>query len=131
VDGYDENDRNNTGLALSVSKQKATSLVSILGVRGSYAISTSWGVILPQVRLEYEHEFEDDARATLTRFTLDTRNTTFAVINDSPDRNYFNGGLGLLLVLPGGVMPYVDYEGLVGYSGFDRHRVTAGLRLEF
>jgi outer membrane autotransporter protein len=131
VDAYDENDRNNTGLALSVSRQKATSLVSILGVRSSYAISTSWGVIMPQVRFEYEHEFEDDARATLTRFTLDTRNTTFAVINDSPDRDYFNGGLGLLLVLPGGVMPYLDYEGLLGYSGFDRHRVTAGLRLEF
>ena len=130
VDAYVEEDANATGLQLAVSKQKAKSLTGLLGVNASYAISTSWGVILPQARFEYEHEFEDDARTTLTGFALDPNNTTFAVVGDSPDRDYFNAGLGLLFVLPNGIMPFIDYEVLVGYRNFDRHRLTAGLRVE-
>jgi uncharacterized protein YhjY with autotransporter beta-barrel domain len=121
---------NNTGLAMNVGKQKATSLAGIIGVRSSYAIGASWGVVVPQLRLEYEHEFEDDPRTTLTSFVLDPNNLQLPIVNDAPDRNYFNAGFGLLFVLPNGVMPYIDYEALVGYSGFDRHRVTAGIRFE-
>lgn len=130
VDAYSETDLNNTGLAMNVGKQKATSLAGILGVRSSYAIGASWGVVVPQIRLEYEHEFEDDPRTTLTSFVLDPNNLQFPIVNDAPDRNYFNAGIGLLFVLPNGVMPYIDYEALLGYSNFDRHRVTAGIRFE-
>ena len=31
---------------------------------------------------------------------------------------------------PNGIMPFIDYEALLGYSNFDRHRVTAGIRFE-
>jgi outer membrane autotransporter protein len=130
LDGYTETDLNNTGLQLAIEEQEATSLTTVVGASASYAIGTSWGVILPQARLEYEHEFEDDARATITRFALDPNRVPFAVTNDAPDRNYFNAGLGLLFVLPNGVMPFIDYEALLGYRNFDRHRVTIGLRLE-
>lgn len=130
IDGYAETDRNGTGLQLTVEKQKATSLTTVIGASASYAIGTSWGVILPQARLEYEHEFKDDARATITRFALDPNSVPFAVVTDRPDRNYFNAGLGLLFVLPNGVMPFVDYEALLGYRNFDRQRVTVGIRLE-
>jgi len=130
IDGYRESDLNNTGLQLDVEKQKATSLTTVVGASASYAIGASWGVIVPQARLEFEHEFEDDARATITRFALDPNRLPFTVTSDRPDRNYFNGGVSLLFVLPNGVMPFVDYEALLGYSGFDRHRVTLGLRLE-
>lgn len=139
VDGYTEQDLNNTGLALMVSKQKATSLTGVVGASASWAISTTAGVILPQLRFEYEHEFEDDPRATITKLALDPRpinldpitGNALAVVTDAPDRNYFNAGVGLLWILPGGIMPFVDYEALLGYRNFNRHRVTAGLRLEF
>jgi outer membrane autotransporter protein len=130
IDGYAETDLNSTGLQLEVDRQKASSLTTVIGASASYAISASWGVVVPQARLEYEHEFKDDARATITRFALDPNDVRFAVTTDAPDRNYFNAGLGLLFVLPNGVMPFVDYEGLFGYRNFDRHRVTLGLRLE-
>jgi outer membrane autotransporter protein len=131
VDAYAETDTAASGLALNVGKGRGRSLVSVLGVRASYAASTSWGVVVPQGRFEHEHEFEDDARSTLTSLALDSGSTAFAVRNDAPDRNAFNVGAGLLFVLPGGWMPYVDYEALLGYRGMDRHRLTAGLRVEF
>lgn len=130
VDSYVEND-GGTGLGLAVSKTRSTSVVSILGLRASYAISQSWGVVLPQARFEYEHEFDDDPRTTTTSLLLDPASNAFRVRNDPPDRNSFNVGAGLLFVLPNGWMPYVDYEGLLGYSDTSRHRVTAGLRVEF
>ena len=130
IDAYTETDANGSGLALNVSKQRANSLASVLGVNMSHAIGTSWGVIVPQARFEYEHEFDDDAATTFTSLVLDSANTQFAVVNDSPDRDYFNAGIGLLFVLPNGIMPFIDYEALLGYSNFDRHRVTAGIRFE-
>lgn len=130
VDSYAESD-GGTGLGLAVSKTKSTSVVSILGLRASYAISQPWGVVLPQARFEYEHEFDDDPETTTTSLLLDPARSAFRVSNDPPDRNSFNVGAGLLLVLPNGWMPYVDYEGLIGYRDASRHRVTAGLRVEF
>jgi uncharacterized protein YhjY with autotransporter beta-barrel domain len=130
IDAYAENDPGGTGLALNVSKQKANSLTGILGLDMSYAIGASWGVIVPQARIEYEHEFDDDPRTTLTSLVLDSANTPFAITNDAPDRDYFNAGIGLVFVLPGGVMPFIDYEALIGYSNLKRHRVAAGIRLE-
>lgn len=130
VDSYVEND-GGTGLGLAVSRSESTSVVSVVGLRASYAISQPWGVVLPQARFEYEHEFDDDPRTTTTSLLLDPARNTFRVRNDAPDRNSFNVGAGLLFVLPNGWMPYVDYEGLLGYSDASRHRVTAGLRVEF
>lgn len=130
IDSYAESD-GGTGLGLRVGKSRNTSLVSILGVRASYAISQSWGVVLPQARAEFEHEFDDDPRATTTSLLLDPARNAFRVTNDRPDRNSFNLGAGLLFVLKNGWMPYVDYEGLVGYRDSNRHRVTAGIRVEF
>jgi outer membrane autotransporter protein len=130
IDGYAEAD-GGTGLGLRVSKSRNTSLVSILGLRASYAVSQSWGVIVPQARAEFEHEFDDDPRSTATSLLLDPARNAFRVTNDRPDRNSFNLGAGLLFVLPNGWMPYVDYEGLVGYRDSSRHRITAGLRVEF
>ena len=39
-------------------------------------------------------------------------------------------GAGLVAVLPGGWMPYLDYQGLFGHDFWDRHRVTGGIRKE-
>lgn len=133
VDGYSETDQTSSYLTYVVSKQKATSLTGTLGLRSSYAMSTSWGVVVPQVRAEFEHEFKDDARSLDIRFAAQptSNSSTLVITSDAPDRDHANLGLGLLFVLPGGVMPFVDYEALAGYSGYSRHRATIGLRLEF
>lgn len=132
IDAYAETDIGPlSGLAIEVPQQKATSLAAILGLRSTYAIGTRWGVIVPQARAEYEHEFEDDARTTSVQFVLDPRNVGLPVTSDAPDRDHFNVGAGLLFVLPHGISPFIDYEALLGYAGFDRHRVAAGLRIEF
>ena len=130
IDAYSETDLSGAGFAMRIDPDSRTSLTAVAGVRASYAISTGFGVVVPQARVEYEHEFDNDAEVTRTSFLLDTSNTVLAVTGDGPDRNYFNLGAGVAVVLPNGWLPFVDYEALVGYEDLDRHRLSFGLRKE-
>ena len=130
IDGFTETDVSGSGLHMSVDEQVRDSLVTIIGLRGSYAVSLPFGGLLPQARFEYEHEYLRDAQTARTSFPLDANGTTFAVRGENPDRNYFNLGGSLLLVLPHGWLPFVDYQGLVGYDDLRRHTVTFGVRKE-
>jgi len=131
IQGFTEDDRNGTGMNMFVGDAMAQSTTSVVGVQASYAISQDWGVILPQFRFEVEHEFEDDPRFVTSSMAQSNANATFATSSDAPDRNYYNLGVGLLMILPNGWMPFLDAEMLLGYKDFDRQRYTAGLRAEF
>ena len=50
---------------------------------------------------------------------------------DNPDRDYFNVGVGILMVLPNGWMPFVDYESLISYEDLKSHKFVGVLRVEF
>ena len=106
-----------------------TSLTSVLGARASYALGMSWGVLIPQVRGEYIHEF-DGARQSSSRFSSDPAGATL-LINDAVAHDYGKVGLSLTAVLPHGLLPYLDYEALVGDEHFSQHIFTAGMRVEF
>jgi len=129
IDAYRE--KGSTGLELKYNDQNQNSLTTNLGVHGSVAISTSIGVLVPQVALEYLHEFLDPQRKIGFKFAEDLNALTFKFENDRPDRNYFNLGGGLVLQLARGIAPFVNYRALVGYKDQSSHRVTAGLRVEF
>jgi hypothetical protein len=88
-------------------------------------------VLIPQVRFEYEHEYKKDPRSVVSSFAQDSSGTSLALITDDPDRNYFNFGASLLLILPNGWMPFIDAELLLDYKDFERQRYTGGLRIEF
>jgi outer membrane autotransporter protein len=130
VDRYSERDRSGSGLAMSVDEQERRSWVSVLGVRGSWAVSTPFGVIVPQARAEWEHEFERRPQDATPSYLLDTASVPFSIEGENPDRDYFNLGGALMLVLPNGWIPYVDYEGLVDYDDLDRYSFSFGVRKE-
>ena len=129
IDSYRESD-NGTGLALNVSIEDDTSLASTVGARTSYVMGFSWGVLVPHLRAEYEHEFDNDRLSVTTSFVQDPANNQLTREGDTPDQNYFNVGGGLQFILPNGWMPYVDAESLLGYEDLNRFRLTFGLRKE-
>lgn len=131
IAGYTEEDRNGSGLNMTVREDTSDSLTTVIGVQASYAISQDWGVLIPQVRVELEHEFKNDIRAITSSFAQSTIGSTLALTTDSPERNYVNFGASILLVLPNGWMPFVDVEMLLAYKKLERRRYTAGLRVEF
>ena len=114
--------------ALHYEDQTEDSLTSTVGLQGSVAISTSFGVVVPQVSAEYVHEFLND-RQTIHATSV-VAGTPVAFVTDPPDRNYFNLGGGVVFVLPDGISPFLSYSAEVANRFEEIHTVTAGVRLE-
>jgi outer membrane autotransporter protein len=129
IAGYEET--GSTGLELIYDNQNISSLTTTAGVFASMAISTRWGVLVPQATAEYVHEFLNDQRTVGFRFVDTLSRPRFLFQTDNPDRNFFNLGLGAVFVLPGGMSTFVNVRELVGYSTRRATNVTVGLRLAF
>jgi outer membrane lipase/esterase len=134
IDGYQEKINNTNpgfGWALALDSQDVESLTTVLGGRASYAISTGLGVLLPQVRIEWEHEFKDDSRLITARFVNDPLRQPIRFSTDSPDRDYVNIGVALSATFRGGIAAFVDYETVLALANVTRHDITLGIRGEF
>jgi uncharacterized protein YhjY with autotransporter beta-barrel domain len=130
VDSFDERDDSSTGLAMRISVDDQTSLVGTLGGRVQYAISTSSGVWLPYLKVDYAHEFEGELTVLNAGYLQDASSNTLTITGDKFEKNYFIAAAGLMTVLPNGWMPYVDVSYWAGYEDLERTRVQIGLRKE-
>jgi outer membrane autotransporter protein len=122
-------ERGNTGLELAYDAQSEKSLTGVLGVQGSTAISTRFGVVSPQVTLEYLHEFQDSQRLIGFRFVDNPTAGPFRFQSDPPDRNYFNLGLGAVMQWRHDIAGFVNYRAQAGYRDQTRHTVSVGVRI--
>jgi outer membrane lipase/esterase len=129
VDGFRES--GTTGLELAYDNQNVQSLTTTAGVFGSVAISTGFGVVVPQASAEYVHEFLDDQRSVGFRLVQDPTPRRFLFQTDTPDRDYFNLGVGVSMVLPSGLQPFLNFRELVAYKDRSSHSVSLGLRIPF
>jgi uncharacterized protein YhjY with autotransporter beta-barrel domain len=130
IGDYGEN--GSTGVELRYDNQWINSLQSVLGVQGSAAFSTGLGVLVPQFNADFIHEFANSQRFINVQFAQDFRATPtkFTFQNDVPVRNYFNLGTGLLMVLPNGWQPFVNFRAMVGNEQFNNYAGMFGLRIE-
>ncbi|MBX3329867.1 MAG: autotransporter outer membrane beta-barrel domain-containing protein [Nitrospira sp.] len=129
IGDYTEN--GSTGIELKYNDQWINSLQSVLGVQGSAAFSTSFGVLVPQFNADYIHEFANSQRLITVQFAQDFRTnaTKFQFKNDVPVRNYFNLGTGLVMVLPNGWQFFTNFRAMVGNEHFNNYAGTFGLRV--
>ncbi len=119
------------GWATRIDGQTAKSSTLQLGGDLSYALSQSWGVLLPQVHLEWVHEFEDGGHNVVGHFVQDPTQTSFSLNTDSLDKDYFNLRLGISAQFAEGRSGYFYYQKLLGYDDLDVDSFSAGLRMEF
>jgi len=115
-------------LSLHYEDQVEDSLTATIGGQASYAISTDFGVVVPQVSAEYVHEFLNDQQTIHAVSAAD--GTPVNYLTDEPDRNYANVGAGVVFVLPNGVSPFLNYQAEVANSLETVQTVTLGVRLE-
>jgi hypothetical protein len=86
---------------------------------------------VPQVRFEYDYEFEDDAPTAGQIFALDSSQTLFQLNGDVRDESFYDLGISLAIVSAGGFSMFVDYSVLLEYDDLERDTITVGLRKEF
>ena len=101
-------------------------------MQGQAAISTELGVLVPQVNADYIHEFANSQRFLSAQYVQDLSPTPtkFRFQNDVPVRDYFNVGTGLMMVLPNGWQPFVNFRVMVGNQQFNNYAGTFGLRVD-
>jgi outer membrane autotransporter protein len=129
IEGYRES--GHTGVELSYDNQNIQSLTTTAGVFGSVALSTGFGVIVPQATAEYVHEFLDDQRSVGFRLVQDLGQRRLLYQTDLPDRDYVNLGVGVSMVLPNGMQPFLNFREMLAYRDRSSHTVTLGLRVPF
>ena len=120
-----------SGLGLRIENRDVTSLASVLGAKFTYTHSAGWGVLMPHLQLEWEHEYEDDPQAVEARFINDPTGSAMVVSGDPLDTDYFRLGLGLSMVFTGGRSGFFYYERLAGMNGMSQYNLALGFRMEF
>ena len=122
---------NGNGLALRVESRTVSGLSSTLGGKASFAYSASWGVLVPQLDVEWIKEYGGDAEAFRGFFVDDPTATPILVLGDDLDSSYLRMSLGLSMVLTQGRSGFLTYERIVARSGIRQQGATLGFRWEF
>ncbi|MFQ5470443.1 MAG: Calx-beta domain-containing protein, partial [Gammaproteobacteria bacterium] len=135
IDGFDEKPSNpggaGSGLMLSVDSQSVEMMTAMVGGQMIYTYSTAIGVIAPQLKLEWAHEFMDDSRIINAHFANDPTISTFGITTDDPDRDYFNLGLGVTGTFANGKSAYLMYETVLDRDHVNVYSIAFGGRMEF
>lgn len=136
VNGFTENDPENSGLSLVYGSDIGESLLAKAGGHIAYAIKTPYAVVLPEARAHYVHEFKNDQRALSVHFSADPDAASsagpvsnFVVFTDPPDRSYFDWAAGISAQFAFGISAFVDYNAVTS-SDQRVHEVAFGIRFE-
>lgn len=120
-----------TDFGVALEAQELTSLLGELGFDLSGNISTSSGVLVPQLTVTYRHEFDNDARAVRASFLGDlAAGSSFFVFLDPPDRDWIDVGVSLSAQYLWGSL-FVAYDQELGRDDIELSTLQAGLRFEF
>ena len=116
------------GAALSVGSSHTSSVKSSLGTKLEKAFSTSYGQIVPDLQVQWIHEFDHTAQTTGASFAADpTGQTAFTTVGATPVSNLADVSLGATLLRANNLSLSVRYElqaggGFVSQTGSVRVR---------
>lgn len=119
------------GLGLYVESPRWNSLEGVLGGRASRAYSFDWGVLMPNLLLEYSREFRDDPSRLDARFIHDPTGTGFSQSAAAIDQSHVNFGLGMSALFPGGRSGFIQYERRLQDDRISHWLLSIGGRWEF
>ncbi|MET0026326.1 MAG: autotransporter domain-containing protein [Candidatus Thiodiazotropha sp.] len=134
VDGFEEtaSDPNASGggWTTRVDATDQTWLTVNFGGKLSYTHSTPWGVLIPYTRLDWLHEFKDDAQVINAYFSEDPSGNAIRIETDNPDRDYLRLRLGVTAQFRQGTVLFLDYGTLMAHSNWSSNTINIGLRME-
>lgn len=127
VDGFTE-----TGAAaLTVESDKAESFRSSLGARLRYDWQTAWGVVTPEWRASWQHEFLDKERDIRASFVDQSLPGTFATTAAGSGSDFGIVGTGLSANIAERTQMSLGYDFKFGGHDFQAHQVSGRLRHVF
>ena len=145
IDGFDEADSTNGGMALRYDKQTIKSLRSILGIAFTGNFSRDFGVLSPHFRVEWHHEFEDDPVQLSAKYIIEdnlgtvppgdfTGSACLSCVrfnSDAIDTDFGLVGIGVSAVFSRRIQIYAMYDALIGVDNLTSNSLSLGLRGQF
>ena len=126
VDAFAETGNPNEALILGAQRIKATTLT--LGGTASYAVSTSWGVLVPNGRLEFQYLAQSSAKDVSAQIASSAP-TQIQLL--ASDKSFGNFSVGLTALFARGVSAFFNYQQLFGKSNVSDRLYTLGLSASF
>lgn len=120
-----------SGLGLRVEDRTVRALSSVLGGKITRTHSTSWGVLVPQLALEWQREYSGDPDAFRAFLVNDPTGTPILITGDALDNSYFRLSLGLSMVMTHGRSGFIQYERILLRNGLSQDNLSLGFRMEF
>ena len=125
------------GLDLVIGEQNAQSFTANAGGHLSFVYTAGWGVLVPHLRVDWVHEFQDSRELVGIRIANDPFSTdpsnptpTIRLETDSPDPDYFVWSTGVSAQFINGLSGFVSYRTTAAFDDLTLHEVTYGLRFE-
>jgi uncharacterized protein YhjY with autotransporter beta-barrel domain len=119
-----------SSLALTYGGVSFSSTAGVLGLRGSYDIPTSWGVLQPTGRLEFRHEFDGGFNQAMYYTDLGAGQTY--VLNEADAAvNTVTGAVGLRARAGNHLSAELEYRTTAGDNSTIIQTIRAALRLAF
>jgi outer membrane lipase/esterase len=129
VSGFQESGNSAEALTIGDQRIKATTLT--IGGQASYALSTRWGVLMPNARIEFQHVADRNIKDVTASIPGDPTVLPGTIPVLGEDRSFGTYALGLSAVFPRGVSAFFNYEQLFGKDNFSDRHYTLGVRIEF
>ncbi len=86
---------------------------------------------MPYTRLDWLHEFKDDAQVINAYFSGDSSGNAIRIETDNPDRDYLRLRMGASAQFRQGVTLFFDYGTLMAHSNWSSNTYNLGLRMKF
>ncbi|NVO14578.1 MAG: autotransporter domain-containing protein [Rhodoplanes sp.] len=127
IDGFTEAGN----AALTVGEDRADSLRSSLGLRSRLVWKTSFGLLMPEWRASWQHEFLNTERDLTATFVDQAFPVPFATTAGGAGRDFGVLGVGLGAWMADRLQASVGYDLKVGGHDYTAHVVSGRLRAAF
>ncbi|RAI40065.1 autotransporter domain-containing protein [Rhodoplanes roseus] len=117
--------------ALSVGDDTADSLRSTLGMRGRTDWHTGLGLVTPEWRAFWQHEFLDPSRTLTATFVDQALPLSFGTTVGGPGRDFGVLGVGLTAVVAERLQASLGYDVKLGADDYVAHVVSGRFRMAF
>ncbi len=114
LDAFTE--KGDPSLALHYGEQDIDTVTGNLGLRLAYKLPVSFGVITPQLRLEYQHDFQGDSAITMNYADM-FGGPFYHTSIDGSAKDRFMLGLGMNIQTTQDFAVRLEYRGLFGSDG--------------
>jgi uncharacterized protein YhjY with autotransporter beta-barrel domain len=114
---------------IAVGDQSTTSNMTTLGTELQYTNSTSWGVFVPHLRVEFQNQSQSADEGKAQAVGSSVQLTVTPELNK--DKSFANVSIGASAQFGKGKTGFVDVEKTIGKENFKDQRITSGFKVEF